>query len=369
MVWVLVAVLISLGLTPLGPAGAATNPYVVAVGDIACAPGSTRTSITCHEDGVAALFATGGALAGSKLKAILVLGDAQYQKGKYTEFTYSDSGCSVIPIGTDPCSFDDSFGYAKATGSAQWRPTVGNHEYQDTTTPFPGCRLVGVTASGASQKACGYEKYFGSGVVAPTARGDGKGNYSFTYDSGAAHPILFISLNTGQCQKNSSYCSSSGPVVSFLKSTLASSTLNPGAACVVVYSHHPAFSYYGHPNISYAKPVWQALFSQTGAKLPDLVLNGHSHNYQRFDPLNIDGRKGTGSPSIPEIIVGNGGKDLVAAPSNNPDPNIPAAPAYSSTNKFGALKLSWSASSGSLTVGFYREGTTSAVDSATYTCR
>lgn len=369
MAWVLLAAGLSASLVPAGGAGAASSPYVVAVGDIACAPGSVRTSATCHEDGVAAMFATGGPLAGPDLKAILPLGDAQYLKGKYTEFTYNNANCSVAPVGTGPCSFDDSFGYAKSTGTAEWRPTSGNHEYMDTTAPFAGCRLVGTTAGGGAQRACGYEKYFGSSVVAPTTRGDGKGNYSFTYDGAAAHPILFVSLNVGQCQKNSSYCSATGPVASFLKTTLASSTLNPGNACVVVYWHQPRFSYYGHPNTGYVRPVWEALFSQTGSKLPDLVLNGHSHNYQRFSPLNINGRSGTASPSIPEIVIGTGGKDLVSTLANNADPIRPGPPAFVSTNKYGLLKLSWSPAAGTLRAGFYREGTSSPLDSASYTCR
>ena len=346
----------------------APEPYVVAVGDIACAQATVRTATACHEDATAALFGLGGALAGPDLRAVLVLGDAQYPSGKYSDFTYVNANCSVAPVGTGPCSFQGSFGSSQATTAAEWRPTTGNHEYKDPTAPFTGCRLQATTAAGLPYQACGYEQFFGSDVVAPTVNGNGKGNYAFQYDVGAPHPILFLSLNVGQCDKNAAYCSATGPVVAFVQQTLASPTLNPAEACVVVYWHQPRWSAYGHANYGKAGPIWQALFAPLESGRPDLVLNGHSHGYQRFRPISKAGLQGTSASSIPEIIVGTGGANL--QPTSFPTTtNKPGAPLVSDLDTYGILRLGWSSAAGTLSTAFYAAGATTPTDTAIYSCR
>jgi hypothetical protein len=72
-------------------ARARTNPYIVAAGDIACGDPTldyepdhepfVRTRELCHEDVTAAMFAPGGRLAGPGLRAVLPLGDLQYEFG------------------------------------------------------------------------------------------------------------------------------------------------------------------------------------------------------------------------------------------------------------------------------------------------
>jgi hypothetical protein len=366
-------VVLAIGLAFVGTVATANagapDPYVVASGDIACAPSVARTSVRCHEDVTAWMFSQGGPLGAAE--AVLPLGDLQYPSGKYTHFMYTKPGCEMDEDGgTQPCSFHQSYGMAQATTGAEWRPTPGNHEYKDPTTPTSDCpRLRGTTSGGAPYSACGYERYFGSAVAAPTSGGDGKGSYWFTDGEGSAHPILFISLNVGQCEKNGAPCSSTGSVTSFLKQTLASNTINPAEACVVAYWHQPRWSYYGHKNFGKAGGVWQGLFSVTGAKLPDLVLNGHAHNYQRFAPLSKVGETGAGTASIREIVVGTGGNDHDFEDANNANPNRPAEPLVHFPQTFGLLKLSWSTGDGTLTALFYPEETpNTAADSVTFDC-
>jgi hypothetical protein len=351
-------------------AGAAADPFVVASGDIACAPSVARSDIRCHEDVTAWMLSSNGPHAGAQ--AVLPLGDLQYPSGKYTHFVYEKSGCQVdADGGTQPCSFHGSYGVAKPPAT-QWRPTPGNHEYKDPTTPDANCpRLRGTTSAGKPYSACGYERYFGSDTAAPgsSGNGDGNGNYWFKYDGTEAHPILFISLNVGQCEKNGTPCSSTGSVTSFLKQTLASNTINPPEACVVAYWHQPRWSYYGHKNFGRAGGVWQGLFSVTGAKLPDLVLNGHAHNYQRFAPLSKVGEAGTGNPSIREIVVGTGGNDHDFEDADNANPNRPPTPLVHFPQTFGLLRLSWSSSAGTLTAAFHPETTPSTpADTVSFSC-
>ena len=51
------------------------------------------------------------------------------------------------------------------------------------------------------------------------------------------------------------------------------------------------------------KPLWQALY-EYGA---DVVLSGHEHNYERFEPQNPDGIADQ-ARGIREFVIGTGGR-------------------------------------------------------------
>lgn len=78
---------------------------VVAVGDIACPPGSPVTASTCQHAATARLAVR------INPKVVLALGDLQYQTGSYSEF-----------LG----SYDRTWGALKG----RTRPVPGNHEYK-----------------------------------------------------------------------------------------------------------------------------------------------------------------------------------------------------------------------------------------------
>lgn len=82
-----------------------TGPLVVAVGDIACAPGAATTATACHEQETAALTAR------LRPRKVLALGDLQYDDGTLYDFrnSYADSWGSLRSI---------------------TRPVPGNHEYR-----------------------------------------------------------------------------------------------------------------------------------------------------------------------------------------------------------------------------------------------
>src|ERR1700751_2360309 len=74
----------------------------------------------------------------------------------------------------------------------------------------------------------------------------------------------------------------------------------PEDGALIVAVHHPIYSAYG------SKPGSQHLWSvldtavQTAGRLPDLVLSGHVHNYQRFTGV-LNGK------NVPLIVAGAGG--------------------------------------------------------------
>ncbi len=231
---------------------------VAAAGDIACDPGSSSfrggqgTSKSCHQ------LQTANLLAGMKLDAVLTLGDTQYEDNAYEKYLQS---------------FEPSWGRLKAL----IRPAIGNHEY--------------LTAG-----AAGYFQYFGRAAGEPD-----KGYYS--YDLGAWH---LIALNS-EC-RYAGGCGPGSPQRAWLLADLA----RHRNRCTLAYWHEPRFSSGQHGGNQQLATVWNDLV----AAGVDVVLSGHNHVYERFDPLGAApaGSDKYQSP-IPDpdgmraFVVGTGGKN------------------------------------------------------------
>jgi len=77
--------------------------------------------------------------------------------------------------------------------------------------------------------------------------------------------------------------------------------------CIIAYWHHPLFSSGDeHGDQSFDKGrrtdrFWRLLL----AKGADVVLNGHDHDYERFDPQNTSGAPL--ASGLREFVVGTGG--------------------------------------------------------------
>jgi calcineurin-like phosphoesterase family protein len=177
--------------------------------------------------------------------AVLTLGDNQYQRGTLADYR---------------SSYDPTWGrFLERT-----HPVPGNHEY---LTP------------GAS----GYFAYFG-----PRAHErPGGGWYSFNI--GRWH-LVAIDSGLGSVSEEQ---------LAWIKMDLATDDHR----CELAFWHHPRWSSGTvHGSEQDLDPLWQLLFAQG----VDLVLNGHSHHYERFAPLDPDGREDPGH-GIREFIVGTGG--------------------------------------------------------------
>ena len=242
-----------------------STPVVAAVGDIACDPRSNAFNATRGTGGKCVMGATAKLAQQRKPTAVLVLGDNQYEDGAFDRFQ---------------SSYQPTWGALKGLT----HPAVGNHEY---VTP----------------QAAGYYRYFGKAAGAPQ-----QGWYSF--DVGSWH---LISLNSecgyiGGCGKGS-------PQETWLKTDLQSHK----AHCTLAYWHEPRFSSGQHGDAQQTA----TLFNDLVAAKADIVLNGHNHDYERFDPIGhtaqgpggIGGAKSFQSPNldptgIREFVVGTGGRDL-----------------------------------------------------------
>jgi hypothetical protein len=266
---------------------------VVAAGDIACAADPRESGSTCRYGDTADL------VDGTRVSAVLTLGDNQYDEGRYADFLRY---------------FDPTWGRA----GRRLRPVPGNHEY----------------AQDPSGNAAGYFEYFGA-----RAEGrDGLGYYSFDLGACPDEPCWHvIALNSMLCFDDVGCTrpedpSSPGPgnrMWTWLRRDLRRHP-NDEYGCTLAYWHHPLFSFSSASGSSTAvRPLWK-LLDAAGA---DVVLNGHSHNYQRWAPQTPTGA--ADNEGIREFVVGTGGAsryDIDAGP-------FPDRLQVAQADSFGVLRL------------------------------
>jgi hypothetical protein len=330
------------------------SPVLAVVGDISCQPGTeaadeapnevcadpatpppyTSTSLWQSQE------ATANQIEAIKPDAVALLGDLQYQVGRYSDFAQS---------------FDLTYGAFKFLH----RPAPGNHEFYDehgetgvggygyfsyyngflvdtsgdantgkpvTITisdpcpvPSASCKagktptvdLAAQPVPRADGQAGHFEPSGGlETAVAPAGAPVGVGDGWYSYNLGSWH---LISLNI-ECYTQPGGCANSGAWFATELAWLKKDLEENHSACTLAYWHQPLFS----PADSItqegetSQAFWQVLYDN-GA---DLVLNGHDHLYARYRPLdpsgNPDPRKG-----IREFVVGTGGETLDTVVTTN----------------------------------------------------
>ena len=265
---------------PSGPGQPNTDPVVGAAGDIACDPpapafnGGEGTDTDCRAK------ATVNLLTG--VDAVLPLGDNQYDCGGPSAFLQS---------------YDPAWG--RSSRSLTRSPAT-----RTTTPPAPAVpRRQAPTTSRTSERR------------QETRR---KGYYS--YDLGSWH---VIALNTAPCPANPASCASGSAQEQWLQQDLAANN----AVCTLAYFQNPRFSSTSGGGSTDYQPFWQDLYGGGVSA----VLNGDSHWYERFVPMNGSGNASTGG--MREFIVGTGGAGLDT-------PSSPlATSAVLNANTHGVLKL------------------------------
>ena len=205
---------------------------------------------------------------------VLALGDTAYEYGTPEQF--------------DEC-YEPSWGQFKG----RTRPAPGNHEY-------------------GTADAAGYFDYFGEAAGEP-----GDGWYAF-----AQSGWQLIALNS-VCEEVG--CDAGSPQLRWLERELERSD----AECTLAYFHHPRFSsgseHGDHPEMA---PIWRILYRHG----VDVVLSGHDHNYERYEPLAPDGSVDE-ERGIRQFVVGTGGTEL------RPLGDIDEGSAASDDTTLGVLKL------------------------------
>ena len=165
-------------------------------------------------------------------------------------------------------------------------------------------------------RAAYFDYFNGSGVKNGPAGERGKGYYS--YNVGTWH---LIALNSN-CAKVP--CSAGSAQERWLRGDLYANRNR----CTLAYWHHPRFSSGHDGNNTTTQAIWTALY-EGGV---EVALTGHSHNYERFAPMNASGKRDK-SLGVREFVVGTGGAFFTGVSSAKPNSEV------RQNHTFGVLKI------------------------------
>jgi hypothetical protein len=296
----------------LGSAGTASGAVVYVAGDIACDPADPALNTNGPGLGSAtgcAQMRTSNLMIDQPADAVIALGDMQYDSGTLSAFN---------------AVYDPSWGRLKSIT----RPVIGNHEGTLAT-------------SGA-----GYCSYFGSAAHCNAGGRQGGAAY-YSFDVGAWHVVVVNSncIAAGGCDINS-------PQYQWLADDLQAKS----KPCTMAVWHHPRWSSGHDGSNTFMHPIWQ-LFHASGG---DLVLAGHSHDYERFAPLDGDGAINA-TTGMRSFVVGTGGAFFTGVIGA-----VPGSEVRQNTT-FGILKLVLNATNYSWR--FVPEAGSTFSDSGSQACR
>ena len=120
------------------------------------------------------------------------------------------------------------------------------------------------------------------------------GHYSL--DIGSWH-IVILNSDCGIGRQN---CRNKSHQEQWLRADLAATQQK----CIMALWHQPLFTSGNEPESAVTKSFWLDLYNAKA----DIILNGHNHLYERFDPLDPDGLADPNG--IREFVVGTGGAVL-----------------------------------------------------------
>ena len=229
-------------------------------------------------------------------------------------------GDNVYDNGTT-AEFNNCYHPTWGRHKARTHPVVGNHEY-------------------GTAGAAGYFGYFGA-AAGPAGQG------YYDYMAGGWHVVV---LNS-QCNAVGG-CHAGSAQEQWLRARLQ----EVAAECTVAIWHHPRFSSGSvHGSDTAYQPFWQALY-EDGA---ELIVNGHDHIYERFDPQSPGGLLDT-TFGVRQITAGLGGRSRYGFSLVAPNSQV----RYSAD--YGVLKLTLRP--GDYDFELLRVGGGAVVDSGTAAC-
>ena len=230
-------------------------------------PGPIGSATLVGAGDIARCDIPGGAEATSRLLdaiggTVMAVGDLAYMNGTEQEFR-------------------ECYGPTWGRHRSRTRPIPGNHDYET-----PG--------------ASAYYAYFGT-----SAGRAGEGYYSYVLGA-----WLVIALNSNVPT------SSGSPQYEWLRAELAANTRR----CVAAYVHHPLYSSSENGPSAHVRPLWQLLYD-AGA---ELVVSGHDHVYERFSPLDPNGRVDL-TRGVRQFVAGTGGAPLYRFVRSQPGTEVQLA--------------------------------------------
>ena len=218
---------------------------------------------------------------------VFTLGDNAYPDGTRAQFANCYDNYKL----SDGSPYDSSRPSWWGKHKHRTMPTLGNHEYRNSTDP--------------ALQSKPYFDYFSAvnGFLEPAAPVPnepkypnqygltfGKGYYS--YDLGSWHIVALNSNN--ECVNVS--CASTSAQAEWLRNDLAA---HP-SQCTLAYWHHPLYASGTGSDIPEVHPFWQILYNQ-GA---DVIVAGHAHRYERFARIKPNPETLEDSYGIPDSVYG-----------------------------------------------------------------
>lgn len=246
------------GVTNPGLPGPGSDVTVAVAGDVACDPTvTTYPSDQCHSSQTASIVQA------MDPQAVLMLGDGQYEDGTLSKYQQA---------------YDATWGQFKGMTF----PTVGNHDYR-------------------TQGASGYAGYFGSRAVR-------NGTYYYSFDIGSWHAVVLDS----NCVQSSDFpeapsCAAGSAQEQWLRSDLAANQTQ----CTLAIWHQPYASSGNDGDHALLQPLFQDLYD-AGV---EILLSGHDHDYERFQPEDPN-RQVDAAAGVTQFVVGTGGFSHTSAGSN-----------------------------------------------------
>jgi hypothetical protein len=190
---------------------------------------------------------------------------------RYPKATIAALGDLAYPHGRDK-DFADCFAPSWGRFKDRIWPTTGNHDH-------------------STKDARGYADYFGS-------RGGPFDRYYYSYELGGWH----VAVLDSDCWRIGG-CGPGDPQAAWLRADLR----RHAGRCTLAYWHRPPFSsgrYGDLQNTDRVRPLWRVAV-EGGV---DVVLTGHEHSYERFVPMDRDGRRDDHGTRL--FVVGTGGGNL-----------------------------------------------------------
>ena len=228
--------------------------------------------LACGEHSSSDITPTGASAEATQAAVILAAGDVagcpEWYKDEATAEMLADMPGTILPLGDlvyqDGTRFQFRNCYDVSWGRllSRSRPAPGNHEYR-------------------TDEASPYYTYFGE-----RAGPAGKGYYTYTLGSWRIY-----SLNS---ERNIP------AQTTWLRKHL---TDNP-SKCVLAYWHKPLYT----SGPVAPTPEVRPLFNELWKARAEVVLNGHNHSYERFDPQDADGNYR--AQGVRQFVIGTGGAQL-----------------------------------------------------------
>jgi hypothetical protein len=241
----------------------------------------------------------------------------QLTSGAWGVFTTGDN---AYPDGT----YQNYQVYDAAWGSfrSKTRPTYGNHDYYGSST------------------AAGSQQYWNEGPdPTPVQVSNDKSFYAYDVGNSNWKAIVLNSADTeGPSSNQAPSCAAGSTQMTFLNNQL-NTTKN-----TVLFWHHARFSRSGdHPTSEGATGCSKTFFDVAYDNRADLVVQGHSHVYERYHARDKTGASVTGG--LTSIVCGTGGNSFDSLGSASPA----QAPETSFTNAWGVCKLTLNANNAQVT--------------------